>query len=173
MGSGAPLLKSKTDISSDNSPLEAIITWFDARPPEIQQTLGYFIMTRLPNGELIFERKYYVSKLREWVLGDHDKRPMVQGARAVMFRALVNFTCRKYFSKEGWKDMIETHEWIREHAYDYFEQVERPDEMVNIAANMLQEAPFRRAAWLKSAGSWQRLCAAELSDESLDRFSRL
>jgi hypothetical protein len=147
-----------------HDPLSAAVAWLDAQPPDVQYHLALFVMMHIHGVGLFEKTQDCVAALREWLLADGQGDQMVTTGKAVMFRALVNFSCRHFFTKKGW-DAIEAHNAaLRERA-----AAKGQENIVNLVTRMLQEKPFRAALWLKAARSWEELCAGVLSDAALER----
>jgi hypothetical protein len=156
------------------NPLVAILGWFDALPrEEVQRTVAFLVTNRLSDiiGHLSeAERLVLVSdikgdlvpKLRDWL---QPKEPQEDVAKALLFRALVDYQCHNLFSDAGWENFSEGQSEIREQAV-----AENIDAVADAAGEMIQRVPFRRALWLKTAQSWKVLCADHLSYSALKLF---
>jgi len=164
--SGVARRKAKSMITDPaRDPISAIVSWLDAQPPEVKDTIAILVMMRLPEFELFSHHLNILPELYKWLQEDERDRLLVTTGKAVIFRALVNFTCRRHFSKEGWDEMTGDNAWIKDQVAG-----EGQEDVANMAATLLQGVPFRKALWLKAARSWEQLCANDLSDEALARF---
>ena len=148
-------------MTLEKNPLLAIQNWLDSEPLEVQQTIAMFVIRHLPRPEGEGLPLDFDATLREWL----QARTAIIG-RAVIFRALVNFTCLGRFTKEGWAEAAAQ---ITE-AREYFRRAGAGENLVNQATRMLEQKPFREAMWLRAARSWERLCAGDLSDAALELF---
>jgi hypothetical protein len=162
-------------MTPQQHPLLAILSWFDAQPPEVQETIAHLVLMHLPeivdqlygSERLIFisDTKGLVLKLRQWLQPHELDRPRDDVGKAVIFRALVDFSCQNRFTKKGWDDFDGDQTAIREQA-----DVENIKDIADMADELIQRLPFRAALWLKAGRSWEQLCAGDLSDPALRLF---
>jgi len=147
------------------NPLATIQEWYDAQAVEIRETIAFFIIAYTPGLESTGETDDSVATMRKWLEpGQTDDRMQIVG-KTIMCRALIEYTCRNHFTKEGW-GAIGTRIAF---AKDYL--TKRSNErLAESASKMIERLPFRSAQWRKAGEAWQTLCVTALADGALKAY---
>jgi hypothetical protein len=150
-------------------PFEAILSWLDSLPPDPRITIAMGVLIHLPDFKLpddVLGDDRGLGVLREW-LSPNQKRASIVIGKVVTFRALVNFSCRNFFSQERQQYTKDFQLEFKRHLED-----EKNHELAKKISDNLQQLPLRNAQWMKIARAWEQLCATNLSDAALDLYER-
>ena len=146
------------------NPLEAVISWLDAQPPDIEKEMAFLIMYfALPTIELETDADYWTEEFRKWIAPTSDRRLDV--SKALTFRAYMEFLVRSRFSKDGWQETRERLDYLKSRAAE-----DRMEGVEEFTASTIAQIPFREAIWIRAGQGWDQLCEGPLSNKGLDQF---
>ena len=148
-------------------PFEAILTWYNSLPPDFRKIVALLVLVHLPDFEVPEDMSLTDDSeacFRRWIALEQTHPATIVG-KALIFRAIVDFTCRNFFFKERQESIKNWNLGFREHLlqkedYEFAEKVE----------HMVEQMPLRNAHWLKAAESWQQLCMTDISDVALELY---
>jgi hypothetical protein len=153
--------------ATQQHPFEAILGWLDSLPPDLRHTIALVVLLHVPDltkPDDWSDRDGGETVLREWLSPTQRRAATVVG-KAVIFRAILCFKCKNFFSKDRQESIREWQLQFREHLVetgnnDFAEKI----------GDHLQQLPLRQAHWTKAAQSWDRLCDTDLSDGALELY---
>lgn len=148
------------------NPIRAITYWFSSQPREIKQDLAFLVLSGLPGADIegVMQGQLEpIAYFEAWLKQQSQLSSSMKLVGAVLCaRVSINFfVMRTRGSEKSWQQTIALSKSLRE-------QFASQGQPVDFIDNMLQQAPFRKRLWIKSAASWRALCAGPLSDVALN-----
>jgi len=153
-------------MKDQESPIKVFQNWYSSQPKEVQDTVGLFILTKVPR--FIMKEFDVLMRPKETLFSYLDA---IGGNTAeilgetLLLRAIVDFSVmRRFAGAEDWEMKKESNIAI---AGD-IESEQGPNPMSNELRDMVLKFPERQKLWANTAKSWKALRNSSLSDEFLE-----
>ncbi|MDX1951456.1 MAG: hypothetical protein SFY81_04685 [Verrucomicrobiota bacterium] len=155
-------------MSAGKNPIEIFRSWYSAQPQEIQETVAFFTLVRMPRSSAKdFEMlSRPVSIFLSFLDETSAQSPMLLVGGVLHLRAIIDFAVIRRFASVEWEGKKELNAAIA----DDLEHEHGSNPFSDQLREKLKGFPERQEMWSESVNSWRALRNGNLSDEFLEAW---